>query len=270
MKNVRRYSKFTVVSLLLATSVLFSGPLLCLEGCTAFEEEENGDPVPQRESSIDYEQSEEGMTVSALEVENFGPDSESKDGVARAAFRYDRQRAREYIARYARSPNRRYSYCGDWHLVNGRVRKTPGDCTSFASQVLAYAGLPQEKTGRADLGWWYSWGCNDHGSSMSWRSVRYLMEYLISESRAAEFRSSAGELQVGDLIFYRLRREENGYSCDGPLEFNHTTVVSKVSGGMTFVSYHSNDALDVPWNALNGKRGALGEACNVAFVHIKD
>ena len=40
------------------------------------------------------------------------------------------------------------------------------------------------------------------------------------------------------------------------------------AGGQPLVSYHSNDALDVPWRAKNGSLGSLGNACRYLLVHI--
>lgn len=273
MKRTRSLSDLAAASLLLAVGAAFAAAMLFLGGC-AFQEEEDGEPVPQQESSIDLEPQEGGVPRTGDLLEDFGPSAETAaaaaSGTPRTAFRYDRRRAKAYIDRYAMSPNRRYAYCADWGWVNGALVKTPADCTNFASQVLNYGGVPQRRTGSTGSGWWYVWSCNDSGgSSRSWRTVNGLINYLVWESGVAEFRQRARDLQVGDLIIYRLRREEDGYACDGSL-FNHATVVSGFDAdGEPLVSYHSNEAHRVRWNARNGTLKSLGEACLTAFVHIK-
>lgn len=228
-------------------------------------EEEDGEPIPQQESSIDLEPQESGAARLGLPVEDHGP--HIAPVTTPRTSRYDRRRALEYVNRYARSPNRRFAHCADW---NSRLQKVPADCTNFASQTLSYGGLPQRVTGRPDSGWWYASGCSDGGSSRSWRSVNGLVSYLIAESGAAEFRPRARDLKIGDLILYRLRREEDGYACNGNL-FNHATVVSGFDAdGEPVVSYHSNEAHRVRWDKRNGSMKSLGEACLIGFVHIKD
>ncbi len=187
-----------------------------------------------------------------------------------ASAGFDRAKARSYVERYAKSPNPNLAYCAQWAHEGARVYKEAADCTNFASQVLWYAGVSM-RYGSAEDGWWYAKSCGDSGSSKSWRQVNRLLEYLVVESGLGEFKKSERDLKVGDLIFYRLRREDESYRCDAENLFNHTAVVSGFDArGEPLVSYHSNDALDVPWDAKNGTMKALGEACATAFVHIKD
>ena len=183
--------------------------------------------------------------------------------------RFDRAKARDYIERYALAPNPNLAYCGQWVHEGTRVAKEAADCTNFASQVLWYAGLPLQY-GSAEEGWWYKRGCTDEGSSKSWRQVNRLLQYLVVETNLGELKKRARDLKVGDLILYRLRRESDGYRCDGNL-LNHSSVVSGFDDqGEPLVAYHSNEALGVPWNAKNGSKKSLGESCLTAFVHIKD
>ncbi len=197
--------------------------------------------------------------------------SETTKLVPSASGRYDRNRASEYVHRYAKSPNPETAYCAGWTIERGKPVKTPADCTNFASQVLWYGGLVMDYTQRDDAGWWYTKSCEWWGSSQSWRTVNGLLTYLTTISGRAEFMSHARDLRVGDLIFYRLRRSDSGYRCDVGNLFNHTAIVSGFDGdGEPLVSYHSNEAEDIRWNVKNGSHKALGEACAVAFVHIKD
>ena len=229
-------------------------------GCADKEE-----PVPQAHSVIDLVEDDD--LPSRRQAPNQAPENPNPAGEAsRVApthgFSYDRGKAQAYVERFAKQPNPQLAYCA---LSDG----TPADCTNFASQVLWHGGVPMAYSTSEESGWWYRYGCIPTGSSKSWRQVNRLLSYLVTESAVGEFRRRASELQLGDLIFYRLRREEDGYRCDGNL-FNHTTVVSGFDArGQPLVSYHSNDALHVPWNAKNGSKAALGEACAVAFVHIR-
>lgn len=231
-------------------------------GCGASDEE----PIPQAMSQADLEPDRDNPSVSPAGREaddGPNPSIDATNTAQAAGYRYDREKARSYIERYALSPNRQLAYCA---LNDG----TKADCTNFASQVLWQGGIPMRYANSNDSGWWYRYSCLPTGSSPSWRQVNRLLQYLVTETDIGEFKRNARDLKLGDLIFYRVRHSSDGYSCDGNL-FNHTTVVSGFdSRGEPLVSYHSNDALNVPWNAKTGSRGALGEACAFAFVHIRD
>lgn len=232
--------------------------LLFVSGCADEEE-----PIPQEESAENWEDPVAVASVVGGLEEPAPPDPDAP--APRALRRYDRAKARQYVDWFAKTPNPRFAYCAN------RTRTVKADCTSFASQVLWYAGLEVRWTNGEASGWWYKNGCNARGSSKSWRQVNDLLYFLIVESGAAEYKRDPRELQVGDVIFYKLRRRENGYACDEAFTFNHTAVVSGFdSDGQPLVSYHSNDAIDVPWAANNGSQGSLGHACRALLVHIRD
>ncbi len=241
----------------------FAGVLIIgLGGCLPPDEE----PIPQATSEEDLVPDHDGAERSSALVEG-DPDPGNALRAAAATFRYDRAKALQYIKKYALQPNINLAYCASW----GRDGKTEADCTNFASQVLWQGGIPMQYGGGSqDKGWWYTTSCKWWGSSKSWRQVNELLRYIAIDSGIGEFKKSAGELKIGDLIFYRVRSAQDGYRCDGNL-FNHTTVVSGFDDrGEPLVSYHSNEALNVPWKNKTGSRGALGEACAFAFVHIRD
>lgn len=226
---------------------------------------ENEDAIPQALSETDLVEDEDLRSAGAARglPDNPNPGEESAAKAAPASFRYDRAEARAYAVRHAKKPNRQIAYCA---LRDG----TPADCTNFASQVLWAGGVPMDYAPSEEEGWWYRYSCTAAGSSKSWRQVNRLVSYLVTETDIGEFRRRARDLELGDLIFYRLPREENDYRCDGNL-FNHSTIVTGFDErGEPLVSYHSNDALNVPWHVKNGSRVALGEACATAFVHIKN
>lgn len=242
----------------------FAGLLsLSLGGCMPPDEE----PIPQalsEEDLIPDEDSASQKTSVLASEDDPDPDREERSFAAATSYRYDREKALRYAKRYALQPNINLAYCSTWNRI-------AADCTNFASQVLWQGGIPMQYGGGSqDKGWWYTKSCAWWGSSRSWRQVNELLRYLTLDSGIGEFRKTARELRAGDLIFYRIRSAHDGYSCDGNL-FNHTTVVTGFDGaGEPLVSYHSNEALDVPWKNKTKSLGSLGNACAFAFVHIRD
>ncbi len=195
--------------------------------------------------------------------------------VSASGYRYDRSRAAEYVEKYALDSNPAFPVCGSL------LHNSEADCTDFASQVLWYAGLPSDRRGSAWSGWWSNGrGCDDMNSSRSWRRVNDLLYYLVVESRRGEIVRDPAKLQVGDLIFYGLREpvaDRNGrisYVCPAGEPFNHTTVVSAFEApGKPLVSYHTRNALHVPYLAVHPDsrvRTGLGNACRMVMVHIRD
>ncbi|HJV32604.1 MAG TPA: amidase domain-containing protein [Patescibacteria group bacterium] len=234
-----------------------------LGGCAPDDET----PIPQENPKEELWSARSDVVTSSLMT--------PEDGIAAAAAAsssaYDRQRALDYVRSYAKDPNARFDYCGDWTFEDKRPVKVGADCTNFASQVLQHGGLRMRRGGAGDPGWWSEGGCRPWSSSDSWRQVYPLIHELLSVSRRGEVVQDVRKLKVGDLIFYRLREASKGYACPQEATYNHTTVVSGFDGrGDPLVSYHSNDALDVPWDARNGRQGSLGEACSVLLIHIRD
>lgn len=274
-KRIRSISTASACLQLILVGAIFALAMLWLGGCaedeTPIPQESPGeDLIPPEPATATYALADDGETEEDPPMESTVV-ATTDGGTPRIAFRYDRAAALRWIEKYARSPNAKFAYCGDWNwdADAGGLVKTGADCTNFASQVLWAGGLPLQYSDSEHYGWWYKGGCSSWGSSRSWRQVRMLMTYLVSEARVAEFKTRAEDLQVGDIIFYRLRTAQNGWRCENQ-DFNHTAVVSGRDGnGKPLVSYHSNEAHRVPWAAKNGSQAALGEACSVAFVHIR-
>lgn len=272
---MKKISKETFLASCLLTTCLT--PLFILSsGC-----KEDESPIPQEQSEADLESDPDktgGTAARLAPTEDPNPGAELEGVTSRASTapqsgggNYDRIRALDYIRRYALTPNREAAYCAGWDLDGHKPVKVAADCTNFASQVLWYGGLDMDYTNQGDTGWWYTKSCEWWGSSKSWRTVNGLVTYLTTISGRGVFVRHAHDLQIGDLIFYRLRRAESGYRCEAGNLFNHTAVVSGFDErGEPLVSYHSNEAEDVPWNAKNGSLKALGEACATGFVHITD
>lgn len=223
------------------------------------------EPIPQENPQEELWSAREGEASSELRLEK------GASGAPSESARYDRERALQYVEKYAKDPNARFDYCGDWRLEDGKPVKVGADCTNFASQVLWHGGLAMRRGGAGDPGWWSNGGCRPWSSSDSWRQVYPLIHELLSVSRRGEVVQDVRRLKIGDLIFYRLRDAANGYACPAEKTYNHTAVVSGFAkDGTPLVSYHSNDALHVPWNYRDGRRGNLGNACGALFVRIKD
>lgn len=274
MRETEKNEKLIVTTLTPIAAGCFAAMIaLTLGGCA-----EDGEPVPQENPDGDLvvDPDNGGAKPVARPADDGGTDPNPAIDVQSQASliatpgvsRYDRNKALEYVRRYALTPNPQIAYCSGRDF---RTQKRIGeDCTNFASQVLWHGGLAMDFSHLADSGWWYTRSCEWWGSSKSWRSVEGLLTYLVTTSRRGELRKRARDLQIGDLVFYRLRRAADGHACKGG-PFNHTTVVSGFDeDGEPLVSYHSNEAEDVRWNTRNGSRKALGEACMTAFVHIKD
>lgn len=258
MRKNRRNENMLMAACAVIAIACFAG-LLLLGGCAPSDES----PVPQEYPEEELYGPETDEASSALTLE----EHETGRSAAPSGGGYDRGRALWYVERYAKDPNPKFAYCGD---TSWDGSFTPADCTNFASQVLWYGGLTTRPSAYGDDGWWSRGGCHAWSSSPSWRQVYPLINELLSVSRRGEVVRDLGQLKIGDLIFYRLRTPENGYACPADKTYNHATVVSGFDAdGDPLVSYHSNDALHVPWDNDRG-RGGLGRACGYLLIHIKD
>ena len=276
-KKIRFHRLIVSVLSLVVIGSFAAMVLLAFTGCFT---EEAPEAVPQEHSDGDLvPDPDNGPSGAAASVTDGAPDPFLPDEAAgapaslapttAAPFRYDRDKALQYIRWYAKEPNPKTAYCSGLGFSGGRPTRIGEDCTNFASQVLWYGGMPMTYTRDPSTGWWYAFSCNDEGSSRSWRQVNGLITYLLTESRRGKVVKRASDLRIGDLIFYQLRRPEDGYACPQTETFNHTTVVSGFDGdGEPLVSYHSNDAIDVPWRDDNGKPGSLAHACRTLLVHL--
>lgn len=142
---------------------------------------------------------------------------------------YDRVKAVEYARRWALGANPEFYHFGG----------IGGDCTNYISQCLLTGGgvMNYDKVG----GWYYN---SSFDRSPSWTSVAELNKFLLRkvESRGPFGRiCEMGELQIGDIIQIR----------QNPIRFNHTVIVTAISGGEIFVCAHSDDALDRKLSSYN-------------------
>lgn len=260
MRSARK--KFVSASTILLFGLMYLGMLPLSGGCAP----EDTAPIPQESPEEELWSEREDEASSALLSE------EEFTAASAGEFTYDRAKALWYIRRFAREPNTNFAYCGDWQWdgETNKVIKVAADCTNFASQVLWHGGLKMRTASSADDGWWSKGGCRSWSSSASWRQVFPLIHELLSVSRVGQVVQDVRQLQIGDLIFYRLRTEENGYVCPQEAVYNHATVVSGFGEDREpLVSYHSNDSLDIPWDSRSDNPGSLGRACGVLLVHIR-
>lgn len=232
-------------------------PLLSLSllGC----QEEPPSPTPQSGADADMIPAESNGGIGSMSHA-----LASDDGSERPRG-YDRARAVAYARTYAEDPNPLVAYCMT------RRAGLPSDCTNFVSQALWYGGIRAENTGHPDSGWWYTGSCDDSGSSKSWRQVNRLIYWLTVESDNGQF-VRLGDLQEGDLIFYKLPDAEG--RCTEKFTYHHSTMVTGFGEvtGVPLVSYHSRDVRDIPWNWSLRESGflGLGDACSYVAVHIRD
>lgn len=142
---------------------------------------------------------------------------------------YNREKAVSYAQRWALNSNPTFYHFGG----------IGGDCTNFISQCLLAGGAPMvfDKI----YGWYYK---NSRDRSASWTSVKYLQDYLLRKKRFG-INAKIEKIQnlyVGDLI--QLRQSPNQI-------FNHTVIITKITGNEIYVCAHSNDALNRPLSDYN-------------------
>lgn len=232
-----------------AICVLFLSVMTAL-GCA----DPPAEPIPQAIADEDMiEGSYKNLASVKQEVKSHGNAS------------YDRHRAVWYAKKYANKPNPNFAYC-----MNRRTF-TSADCTNFVSQALWFGGLRYDASGNDTEGWWYNGGCRKGKSSRSWRLVNDLIYYLVVESRRGKF-VSIDDVQLGDLVFYKLP-DPDTLVCDDTFTLHHSTIVTGFTdSGKPLVSYHSNEVADIPWNWSLNESGiiGLGDACGYMAVHILD
>lgn len=143
--------------------------------------------------------------------------------------KYDRVRAVEYAGRWALAANPEFYHFGG----------IGGDCTNFISQCLLAGGGVMNYA--YPLGWYYN---SSSDRSPSWTSVAALHKFLLRTGGGVGPVGKIvglGEVEVGDII--QLRQNHT--------HFNHTVIVTRVSGGKIYVCAHSNDAKDRPLDSYN-------------------
>ncbi|HJV45569.1 MAG TPA: amidase domain-containing protein [Bacillota bacterium] len=156
---------------------------------------------------------------------------------------------------YNRAKVKRYAELW-WNRYNPTYPKFDVDCTNFVSQCMHEGGLPMDRTGRKEKGWW-AYGKDSW--SYSWSVANSLMLYLTSGSHPyAEMKKSADQLMIGDVI---------AYDWDGAGVFGHNTiVVAKDPNGMPLVNAHTINSRHRYWEYRDSY--AWTPNTKYRFIHI--
>jgi hypothetical protein len=118
-----------------------------------------------------------------------------------------------------------------WQNYNPAYRSfnnVGGDCTNFASQALRAGGWSH------DLGWYRSsenWWYNSSNETWSWINVNSWASFAYTHSRRVTSLSNVWHMGIGDVLQVDGAR-------DGSKD--HTMMVSYVSGGTPYLTYHSH------------------------------
>ena len=118
-----------------------------------------------------------------------------------------------------------------WSKYNPAYRnftKNGGDCTNFVSQALRAGGW-KDKPGwyRNANYWWY----NKSNQTWSWTAVDYWATFAKNSGRTSIL-NNVWSLRIGDVLQVRAK---------GSSQKNHTMMVSYVSNGTPYFTYHTSD-----------------------------
>ena len=114
-------------------------------------------------------------------------------------------------------------------FCDNRFSDVGGDCTNFASQALRAGGWAD------DLGWYRSaenWWYNSANETWSWINVNFWASFAYSYSGRVYSLSNVWNMGLGDVL-----------QVDGSKDGNkdHTMMVSYVSGGTPYLTYHTTN-----------------------------
>lgn len=147
-------------------------------------------------------------------------------------------------------------YAYDWTENGKKLRNSAynyytvdmNDCTNFVSQVLhdsSAGGLPKARKDLFGPDFWYTenwyYGPNSlDRPSHTWGGAPNFYDHLAYYSSNIRRVYSPYDLQVGDIIQWDFT------PSDGVFNVDHTTVVTKIAGGMIYLTYHTTDKEDEP------------------------
>ncbi len=129
------------------------------------------------------------------------------------------------------------------------------DGGNFVSQCLVAGGLPMEETADAESGWWFHRDTDTY--SYSWAEPNGLRWYLYSPLLVPYVQevSAAGELVLGDLIFYDF---------SGMSTYGHVAMVTGIDPeGGPMVCAHSRNFYQHAWSYPE-----KGDQCRYIFYHF--
>lgn len=140
-----------------------------------------------------------------------------------ASSKYNKPRAIDYAVTYATTPNKlEFGYLGD------------KDCTNFVSQIIDYAGYPQNYTGNQKTGWWHRSNVNAHTYSLSWTAADAFAEYMGVSYKTTDLTAWSKKAQAGDVIGYDKKNDGN---------FEHLGFVTKANGTEKKYTYDGKSIL---------------------------
>lgn len=156
-------------------------------------------------------------------INSFANTSSNQLSTCSATFTLSR--AQSYAEMYALS----------WNYVYGRYTS---DCTNFASQILHYAGMPEEE------GQW-QWNGNDL-AKRRWNVAHDFIEYWGLEKGYAynAFTTKA------DVNKYAQPGDFMGYMRDDTYEIWHVAFVQSKVNGEIYISQHTTDRFNEKWNDI--------------------
>ena len=142
-------------------------------------------------------------------------------------FIYNRMTAAAYATAWAHGRNPLWA--NDGSPIGG------GDCTNFVSQALYAGGWVMRYPSYKDTSSWFSTVLDytRKERSMSWASANHFSSFLKWSGRARP--CLLPEILIGDILQQYLPGK------DYP---SHTMMVTQVSKGRLYLSYHSNDHMN--------------------------
>ena len=196
----------------------------------------------------------EDVPVGAVQLEIDGEQKMQEMRDVRSLFRQGNRYRRDLAVRYAEAW---------WNRSNPEFRAFELDCTNYVSQCLYAGGAPMTGVGNREKGWWYQrrGGASDNWS-YSWAVAHSLRWYLPTAKQGlrAEERSSAEELELGDVICY-------DFDGDGRWQHN-AIVVAFDSAGQPLVNAHTSNVQHKYWDYSHSY--AYTEKIAYKFFHIVD
>jgi hypothetical protein len=143
----------------------------------------------------------------------------AEKGSAMAPLAYNYGAMAAYLEHYWSSYNSAYRSFND----------VGGDCTNFASQALRAGGWAD------DLGWYRdaaNWWYNSSNETWSWINVNSWASFAYTYSRRVTSLSNVWYMGLGDVL--QVDGTRNGSK-------DHTMMVSYVSGGTPYLTYHTTN-----------------------------
>lgn len=159
-----------------------------------------------------------------------------------SAYTYNRQGAVDYARANA------YKWVpGSWFFEPlGR------DCTNFVSQTLYIGGgWPQRGTDYWTPQYqWYFNGVSGSSHSNSWTAVKEFGSFVLTSTRGTEISFGRNDVWARPARFRTGDIMQVDWTGDGT--WDHTMIITGITGNDVLVTYHSNDQLDFSISKMIG------------------